>query len=60
MAQPTHFVFERSASGISLMFRRYRAPDSVTPANLAAGKLLDERGLLSADEFDNRLHKAPA
>jgi hypothetical protein len=31
------------------------------PANLAAvRKLLDERGLVPADEFDNRLHKAPA
>jgi len=43
------------------MFRRYRARDSVTLANLAAvRKLLDERGLLPADEFDNRLHKALA
>jgi hypothetical protein len=31
----------------------------VTPGSLAAVcKLLDECGLLSADEFDNRLHKA--
>ena len=43
------------------MFRRYRARDSVTPAILAAvRKLLDASGLLLADEFDNRLHKAPA
>jgi hypothetical protein len=41
--------------------RSYRARDSVTPANLAAvPKLLDERGLLPADEFENRLHKTPA
>jgi len=53
-------VFEHPGSGSLLMFRRYRAPDSVTPANLAAvRKLLDERGLLPADEFDNRLHNAP-
>jgi hypothetical protein len=32
-----------------------------TPANLAAvRKLLDERGLLAADEFDSRLPKALA
>jgi hypothetical protein len=55
------FVFEHRASGSLLIFRRYRARDSVTPANLAAvRKLLDERSLLPADEFDNRLHKAPA
>jgi hypothetical protein len=60
-AQPTHLVFEHPASGSLLMFRRYRARESVTPANLAAvRKLLDERGLLPADEFDGRLHKAPA
>jgi len=54
-------VFEHPASGSLLMFRRYRARDSVTPANLAAVRnLLDQRGLLTADEFDNRLHKAPA
>jgi hypothetical protein len=39
--------------------QRIIAPDSVTPANLAAvRKLFDQRGLLAADEFDNRLHKA--
>jgi hypothetical protein len=60
-AQPTHYVFEHPASGSLLMFRRYRARDFVTPANLAAvRKLLDERGLVPAGEFDNRLHKAPA
>ena len=60
-AQPTHLVFEHPASGSLLIFRRYRARESVTPANLAAvRKLLDERGLLPADEFDSRLHKAPA
>jgi hypothetical protein len=43
------------------MFRRYRARDSVTPVNLAAVQiLLDERGLLPADEFDNQLHEARA
>jgi len=37
------------------------ARDSVTAANLAAvRKPLDEHGLLPADEFDSRLHKAPA
>jgi hypothetical protein len=40
------------------MFRSYRARDSVT--NAAVRKLLDERGLLPADVFDSRLHKAPA
>jgi len=41
--------------------KQNRARDSVTPANLAAfRKLLDERGLLAADEFDNRLYKTPA
>jgi hypothetical protein len=60
-AQPTHFVFEYTGSGSLLMFRCHCARDSVTPANLATvRKLLDERGLLPADEFDNRLHKAPA
>jgi hypothetical protein len=58
---PTQFVFEHPGSGSLLMFRRYRARDSVTPVNLAAvRKLLDERGLIPPDEFDNRLHKAPA
>jgi hypothetical protein len=43
------------------MFGRYRARDSVTPANLASvRKLLDERGFLPADRFDGRQHKAPA
>ena len=41
--------------------RSNRTGDSVIPANLdAVRKLLDERGLLPADEFDNRLYKAPA
>jgi hypothetical protein len=53
-------VFEHPGLGNLLMFRRYRAHDSVTPANLAAvRKLLDARGLLLADGFDNRLHKLP-
>jgi hypothetical protein len=57
---PARFEFERPALGSLLMFGRYRTRDSITPANLAAiGKLLDERGLLPADELDNRLQKAP-
>jgi hypothetical protein len=54
-------VFDYPASGSLLIFRRYRARESVTPANLAAlRKLLDERGLLSAHGFDNRFRKEPA
>ena len=59
--RPAHIEFEHHGLGSLLIFRRYRARDSVTPANLAAvRKLLGERGLLPADEFDSRVHKAPA
>ncbi len=58
---PTHVVFEHLASDSLLVFRRYRARDAVSPANLVTvRKLLDERGLVEADEFDNRWRKAPA
>jgi hypothetical protein len=59
--KPTHLVFEHAATETMLIFRRYRRREAVTPANLtAARKLLDEKGLIPADEFDNWLRKAPA
>lgn len=59
--QTTHLVFEHAASETMLIFRRYRRREAVTAANLtAARKLLDEKGLIPADEFDSRLRKAPA
>jgi hypothetical protein len=59
--KPTHLVFEHAASQTMLIFRRYRRGEAVTPANLTATrKLLDEKGLIPAAEFDSRLRKAPA
>jgi hypothetical protein len=59
--RPTHLVFEHPESESLLIFRRYRAREAVTAANLAmVRKLLDARGLLGSEEFDNRLRKAPA
>jgi hypothetical protein len=58
-AQPTHLSFEHPASGTVFLFRTYRAAEAVAPANLAAvRRLLDERGLLEADQFD-KLWKSP-
>ena len=51
--QPTHLAFEHEPTNTVFLFRTYRANDPVTPANLAAvRRMLDERGLLPADQFE--------
>lgn len=59
--KPTHWLFEHPFPDTLLIFRLYRPGDTVLPHDLAGTrKLLDERGLMEADEFDRFLSKTPA
>ncbi len=52
--------FEHSASGTLLLYRDYGVNERITWADhVKTRKFLDERGILEADEFETRLHKAP-
>lgn len=59
--KPTHWLFEHPEPDTFLVYRHYRPGDRVLPHDMAATrKLLDERGLMAADEFDRLSAKAPA
>ncbi len=55
-----YLLFEHSPSGTLLPYREYQPGDSVNWADLVmTRRLLDERGLLDADDFEAVLHKTP-
>jgi len=55
-----YLLFEHSPSGTLLPYRAYKADDSVSWADLVmTRRLLDERGLMEAEEFEALLQKAP-
>lgn len=57
----SHEVFEHAPSGTVLIFRLYRPQDKVSLPDLVSARVhLDERGLLTADAFDNLLRKVSA
>jgi len=61
LTQNKGFVFQHAPTDTRLFFRHYESRDQVQPADLAVTrKMLDERGILSADRFEHRLAKAPA
>ena len=54
-------VFSHEPSDTVFVFRPYRLSDSVTEYNLMEVKrMLDARGLLSADSFEDQFKKTPA
>jgi hypothetical protein len=55
------WFFEHAPSNTVFVFRNYRPADHITWADhVAARKLLDEKGLLAADDFEELLHKTTA
>ena len=54
-------VFQHAPSDIVFVFRPYRIGDYVTAHNLASvQEMLDQRGLMDAAIFADRLKKTPA
>ena len=58
---PEQVVFRHEPSNTLFVFRPYRPGDSVTEYNLVeVQKMLDSRGLMSAETFENQFRKTPA
>ncbi len=58
---PEAAVFHHKASDTMFVFRPYGPGDSVKAHNLIEVKeMLDSRGLMSADTFENQFKKTPA
>lgn len=58
---PKFLVFRHAPSDTVFMFRQYRDQDLVTWYNLASVReMLDQRGLMAAETFENHLKKSPA
>jgi hypothetical protein len=56
-----HYRYEHTASDTVFQFRRYRPQELVNLPNLImVRRILDERGLLEAHQFDRLLSKTPA
>jgi hypothetical protein len=54
-------VFEHSPSDTWFLFRAYKPRDKVTAADLiGVRKILDGRGVLDEDDFDELLHQSSA
>jgi predicted RNA binding protein YcfA (HicA-like mRNA interferase family) len=52
----SHVVFEHSASDLVFFFRLFKPTDLLTPRELyPTRKILDARGLMDADRFDELL-----
>ena len=61
VSQSEQIVFGHKPSDTLFVFRPYRPADPVASYHLIDVKtMLDARGLLSADSFENHLRKAPA
>ena len=58
---PEQIVFRHEPSDTMFVFRPYRLSDPVTSYNLIEVKsMLDARGLMPAETFENQFRKAPA
>jgi predicted RNA binding protein YcfA (HicA-like mRNA interferase family) len=56
-----HFRFRHAASDTVFLFRPYRPDDHVILVHYRmVQRILDERGLMEADQFDRLLNRAPA
>jgi hypothetical protein len=61
VTQPTHVLFEHTASDTKVVLRPYQARDVVNATDLAVvRKTLDERGLLPAESFERFMRRKPA
>jgi hypothetical protein len=58
---PEQIVFRHEPSDTLFVFRPYRPGDAVTGYNLIeVQSMLDSRGLMSAETFENQFKKTPA
>ena len=58
---PEQIVFRHDPSNTLFVFRPYRPGDPVTTYNLIeVQSMLDSRGLMSAETFENQFKKTPA
>jgi len=61
VAGPEQIVFRHQPSNTLFVFRAYRPADPVTRYNLVEVKdMLDSRGLMHAETFENQFRKTPA
>jgi hypothetical protein len=61
VAGPAEIIFRHEPSDTMFVFRPYRSGDAVAGYNLTEVKeMLEVRGLMSADTFENQFRKAPA
>jgi hypothetical protein len=61
VSRPEAIVFLHQPSDTLFVFRPYRPSDLVASYNLIEVKdMLDARGLMSAETFENQFKKAPA
>jgi hypothetical protein len=60
-AGPAEIIFRHEPSDTIFVFRPYRPADAVAGYNLIEVKeMLEARGLMSADTFENQFRKTPA
>ena len=58
---PEQIIFQHEPSDTLFVFRSYRPRDAVADYNLIEVKtMLDARGLMSVEAFENQFKKAPA
>jgi len=59
--EPDAVIFQHRTSDVLFVFRPYRAGDFVKEHNLIEVKdMLDARGLMSAETFEDQFKKTPA
>jgi hypothetical protein len=61
VSEPAQIIFAHKPSDTLFVFRSYRPGELVASYNLIDVKtMLDARGLMSADTFENQFKKTPA
>jgi hypothetical protein len=61
IARPTEVIFDHAPTDTLFVFRPYRPGDAVAEHNLIEVKdMLDARGLLAEESFDDQFRKTPA